>query len=81
MLEPGDVAGVADQHRSDDRPDLEHVSHSRVCCGDGGSDPAIGLLELNVEAADVVVKLSSQIEPDLFNRRCWFELCQELIDV
>ena len=35
------------------------------------------LLELGVEAADVVVEFDGEIEPDLFNRRNRFDLCEE----
>ena len=73
VREPGDVAGVADQHRGDDRPDPEHVSQRRVGGGDGGSDPAMGLFELGVEVFDVGQQLCREIEPDLFNRRPWFD--------
>ena len=65
--EPGDVAGVADQDRGDDRPDPEQIGHGRCGCGDGHTDPTMGDLELVVEPSDVVEELDCEVEADLLN--------------
>ena len=66
--EPGDVAGVADQHRGDDRADPEDVGEARARRGDGVADASSGLLDLRFDAGDVVGQLGDQVVAELRDR-------------
>ena len=66
--EPSNVAGVTDQMRGEDRADAIDLGQRRARCFDGDTDPAVRLLQLGVEPADVVEKLEGEVVADLLGR-------------
>ena len=69
VAEPGDVAGVADEHPAMIGPTPNRSVSDVARCADGVADPFVRRLELAVEAADVVEELDGQVVADLLDRR------------
>ncbi len=81
VAEPGDVAGVTDEHPGKDRPDPEQIGDGRAGSSDGGPDPLVRCLELGVEATAVAEELDGQVVANLLRWRGWAEGLEEPIDV
>jgi hypothetical protein len=75
--EPADVAGEADQIAGDDRPDAEQLGQAGLRGGDRGADPAMGVLELFVEALHVAEQLGGEVMAGLFDRSGWLDTLEE----
>jgi hypothetical protein len=58
--EAGDVAGVADEHRRDDRADTEQLGQYGARRGDRLHDALLGNAHLAVQAAQIVEVLEGQ---------------------
>ncbi len=61
VSEAADVSGVADHRAGVDGPDAEQVCETRALRSDRQADPAVGVGELGMEAADVGEELEGQV--------------------
>jgi len=71
--EAGDVTGVPDQQRGNDRSDAVDLGHGGAGRGDRGRGALLDLGDVLVESSDVRDKLEGGLLADLLHRRGWVD--------